>query len=339
MKNKGKLLLIPAAILLLGGCSPTAKTNIPRGHDIVDPTDANARSAFFAKVSKDIANTYEKANEGFKIEGAFGFDEFSFSDGNDYVKVTDAGMDFTIAVANYNKGYNNVQAMAEISDLSFKLEYKMNNKNKTLKVSGVDISAYYSEGNIYLDLSDKDLKNAVYSVIDLAYEDSSSEYVKKFKAQADKYLTKLVVKNNRTVDEIKEYVLPTENYKISNDDVLELASRLNKAFDYVLKDDSLKNLVTLSEDKNSQSAAIRVALASNPVNIDNMNLSGNMAALLSFDKDGIMDNIGLAGNVRVVDGRSKEVLEVKKANFAVSFEFGKNSVKLPSFSGYTDFPN
>ncbi|MCR5308997.1 MAG: hypothetical protein K6E21_02685 [Bacilli bacterium] len=341
MKNKGRFLLIPAAILLLGGCSPTAKTNIPRGHDIVDPADANARNAFFAKVAKDVANTYEASKDGFKIKGTFGFDEVSYTDGRNYVKVTDAEMDFTIAVTDFGKGANAAKAMVEISDLGFKFELNSAEKNKkqSLKVSGVDAAAYYSGGNIYLDLSDKDLKDAVHDIIDIGYEDTTNgqEYASKAKKEADEYLTKLVLPSNSSVKSIEDDIFPSENFKITDEEIAYAASTLNSAFDRVLKDDTLKNLVTLSHDKNSQSAAIRIALTSAPIAVDSVNISGSLAALLSFDKEGVMDNIGMAGNVRIANKNdSSNVFELKKANFAVSFEYGKDAVKLPSFSGYKE---
>ena len=338
MKNKGKFLLIPAAILLLGGCSPTAKTNIPRGYSIVDPTDANARNAFFAKVSNDIAITYEKGSDGFKVKGAFGFDEVSYTDGQDYVKIMDAEMDFVIAVDGFAQGAKSAEAMVEISDLGFKFEAFNSSKNKkqTLKVSGVDATAYYTDNKIYLDLSDKDLKNATYGIIDLALDGNvnAEANVRNAKEQADRFLTKILIEDNYVVDDVED-VFPSSNYKISSKDIADLTKVMSGAFEEILKNDSLKNLVTLSEDKDSNGAAIRVALASEPVKIDGANVSGNAAALLSFDKDGVMDNIGLAGNARIADAKGKEVIEVKKANLAVSFEYGSNLVKLPSFNGYS----
>lgn len=361
MKNKAKLLLLPASFLMLTACGTSANTSIPRGYTEVDVTDAAAREAFFNKVAEDVGLTYDKAMEGFKAKGSVSLKEFSYSKSRSYVypqspennqsmsnsfKISDAKAEYTVGLIGLKDGIKNAKAMVEISNLGFKYEMTENGKTHTLKASDVDATVYYSDGNVYMDFSDKDLKNFVYDVIDFSYIDSnaSSSQIQRDKDQAAKYFGKFVQKNVVDDVDISRY-LPAS---LNSETLRSVASVLNEGFQEVLKNDKVKNLLKLYEDKNSKGVAIGLGLTSDPVEVDGAMVSGDLAASIAFDKQGIFKSFGFAGNANVtmVDNYSdstyqyskNEQAKLSKLDFGAEFEYGPKVIKLPSFSGYKDLP-
>jgi len=340
MKSKSKLLLLPASFLLLTGCGTSANTSIPRGYTQIDKADPAARQAFFDKVGDDIALTYAKGVEGFLGEGSFSFKELSYSEvmssgKTNYFKVTDFDCDYSVGLVGLNEGVSKAKAMIKLENVGFKFELRMDDKTYNLKASDLDAAAYYVDNTVYYDLSDKDVKTFVNDVIDFTYavndRSSKTDRIAEDKAEAAKYLGKYYIKG-REVEDIAEDI-PTA---LSSSDIKSLKKLVSSGFEAILAEDKVKDLLILSEDKNSKGAAIGLALTSDPVEVEGASVSGDLAASLVFDKEGLFTRYGFAGNVNV--SKSKISFKLSKLDLGAEFKYGTNSVKLPSFKDYSAFP-
>ena len=346
MKNKSKLLLLPASFLLLTGCGASANTSIPRGYTQIDKADPAARQAFFDKVGDDIALTYAKGVEGFLAEGSFKFNELSLtqtmSDNKvNYVKITNFKADYSFGLVGLNEGSKKAKAMVKIENAGFKLETKANDKEYTLSASDLDAAAYYVDNTLYFDLSDKDVKTFENDVVDFAYavEDKSDRKgdIADSKKLGEKYLGKYYIKDNDEVEDVADSIPSalTSSQKAS------INSLVKSVFEGLLSEDKVKNLLILSEDKNSKGAAIGVALTSDPVEVEDGKVSGDLKASLVFDKEGIFSRFGFEGNANVVfkiDNPNDTTVKLSKLDFGANFKYGANVVKMPNFKDYAEFP-
>lgn len=338
MKNKSKLLLLPASFLLLTGCGSSANVSIPKNYAAIDKADPTAREAFFNKVGEDVALTYEKAVQGFMAEGSFSFKELSYeevrsSGKTNYIKIADFEADYSFGLVGLNEGAAKAKAVLKIEDAGFKLEYKKSDKVYSLSASDLDAAAYYVDNTLYYDLTDKNVKTFVNDAIDFSYNINDradrTDEIKKDKDFMAKYLGKYYVKD----DEVEEVAndIPTS---LTQKDVSNIQKLLGSAFDEILKEEKAKDLLTLAEDKNSKGAAISFALTSEPVEVEDAQVSGDLAASLVFDKEGIFSRFGFKGNLKVAGDDFKFALD--KLDFGANFKYGANSVKLPSFKDYKE---
>ena len=338
MKNKSKLLLLPASLLLITGCGASANTSIPRGYTSVDKADPAARQAFFNKVSDDIALTYAKAAEGFSLEGSFGIKEFYYkANANDFYKLTDVKANYSFGLVGLNEGSKKAKAMLKVENVGFKLNFTDDGKEYSLKASDLDVAAYYTDSTLYYDLSDKDVKTFVDDVIDLDYAMSSgsrSRTAAEDKEKAAKYLGKYYVKDD-DVEDVAD-AIPSA---LDAETKAEIKATVSSLFEGLLAQDKVKDLLNLAEDKNSQGAAISLALTSEPVKVDDVNISGDLAASVVFDKEGLFSRFGFAGNVDVKSANSSSPAQIKvsKLDLGANVKYGANSVKLPSFGDYKEF--
>ena len=340
MKNKSKLLLLPASLLLLTGCGASANTSIPRGYTNVDKADPAARQAFFNKVGEDIALTYAKAAEGFSMEGSFEIKEFYFKpNANDYYKLTDVKADYSFALVGLNENTKNAKAMLKVENVGFKLNFADNGKEYSLKASDLDIAAYYTDSTLYYDLSDKDVKTFVNDAIDLDYAmngGNRSRTATEDKEKAAKYLGKYYIKDD-DVEDVADAIPSALDAKTK----AEIKETVSSVFEGLLSEEKVNNLLTLAEDKNSQGAAIALALTSEPVKVDSVSINGDLAASIVFNKEGLFTRFGFAGNVDVksTDSSNPAQIKLSKLDLGASFKYGTNSVKLPSFGDYKEFQN
>ena len=341
MKNKSRLLLLPASLLLLTGCGSSASTSIPRTYAPVDKTDATARNAFFEKVAKDIATTYEKGVEGFTAEGSFSLKEFSLTQikdkGTDSVKITNLKADYKFGLVGLNEGSSKAKAMFKLENAGFKLDVQEDGKQYTLSANDIDVAAYFVENTLYFDLSDKDVKTFVNDAIDYDYNidghANQKEEIAKEKEEIGKYLGKYFVKDNEKVEEVASDIPKA----LTSTEIAKIKTIIAGAIEMVLADEKAKDLLTLAEDKNSQGAAIGIALTSEPVTVEDTTVSGDMAASLVFNKEGLFARFGFAGNVDIVtafDNPKDATIKLSNLDFGASFKYGANSVKLPNFSDY-----
>ena len=370
MKNKTKLLLLPATFMMLTACGPAANTKIPRGYSEVDVNDNAAREAFYGKAAENVMATYEKALTGFKVKGSFGVKELSFKNEEKYknvpeiykddykdevelFKITDANMDYSMGLVGLDKGINSTKAYAEIKNLGFKLEYTEDGKTKNIKASDIDVAVYFTDGNVYFDLSDKDLKNFVNAAIDVSYSDyegeNKSQKIADAKEEAAKYLDKLVLKDVvENVDEVNKVLAALPKGEVIKGYIPTIKSTLSEAFEGILKDEKTKNLIKLYNDKESKGVAIGIALTSEAVDVGEAKVSGDLVASISCDKEGLFNSWGYAGNVNISEYSIKtssyytreettDIL-ISKLDFGTTMEYGENLVKLPSLDGYKDFP-
>lgn len=348
MKNKSKLLLLPASLLLLSGCGASANTSIPRGYTDVDKANPEARDAFFAKVAEDISLTYSKGVEGFLAEGSFSIKELSYSMTGSQSKkdesymITNVKADYTIGLVGLNEGTSKAKAVVKVENAGFNLVLNTDNKEYTLVAKDLDVAAYFVENTVYFDLSDKDVKNFANSVIDFNYategESDKVDEIAKKKENVEKYLGKYFVKDNNDVGDIANNIPKA----LTSEEIGKIKSTMAEVIEEILANDKAKDLLILSEDKNSKGAAIGVAMTSEPVEVDGVKASGDLTASLVFDKEGIFSRFGFAGNLDVESksstGTKKETFKLNKLDFGASFKYGTNSVKLPNFSDYAELP-
>ena len=335
MKNKTKLVLLPATFMMLTACGPAANTKIPRGYSEVDVNDNATREAFYGKAAENVMATYEKALTGFKVKGSFGVKELSFKNEEKY------------------KGINSTKAYAEIKNLGFKLEYTEDGKTKNIKASDIDVAVYFTDGNVYFDLSDKDLKNFVNAAIDVTYSDyegeNKSQKIADAKEEVAKYLDKLVLKDVvENVDEVNKVLAALPKGEVIKGYIPTIKSTLSEAFEGILKDEKTKNLIKLYNDKESKGVAIGIALTSEAVVVGEDKVSGDLVASISCDKEGLFNSWGYAGNVNISEYSIKTSsyytreettdIVISKLDFGTTMEYGENLVKLPSLDGYKDFP-
>ena len=338
MKNKSKLLLIPTSFLLLTGCGTSADTSIPRGYAAIDKANPEARQAFFDKVGDNIASTYTKAVEGFMAEGSFSFKELSYqqkmSNGKTNVlKITDFEADYSFGLVGLNEGASKMRAVLKLEDVGFKVEVKTDKGTFKLNASDLDAAAYYTNSTLYYDLSDKNVRTFVNDAIDFSYavegRSDRTDKISRDKESAAKYLGKYYVKDDDVEDVTN--MLPSS---LSDKEVKDLKEIVGEAFETVLADDDVNNLLTLAEDKNSKGAAISLALSSDPVIAGGYTVSGDLAASLVFDKQGIFSRYGFAGNVSITG--SNYSFKLSKLDLGAEFKYGSNSVKLPNFKDFKE---
>lgn len=347
MKCKSKLLLLPASILLLTGCGASANTSIPRGYTPIDKADPAARQAFFDKVGDDIALTYAKGVQGFLAEGSFNLKEFSLTQTRadnkvNSIKLANLKADYSFGLVGLNEGASKAKAMIKVENLGFKLNYVVQGKEYALNASDLDAAAYFVDNTLYYDLSDKDVKNFVNDAIDFSYaineKSDKTERIAEDKKEAEKYLGKYFLKDNDEVEDVADSI-PSA---LTSSEIVTIKSAVKSAFEAVLAEDKVKDLLTLSEDKNSKGAAIALALTSEPVEVDSGKVSGDLKASLVFDKEGLFSRFGFEGNADVsvkYDNPEKIVCKINKLDFGANFKYGSNVVKMPSFKDYVAFPN
>ena len=339
MKNKSKLLLLPASFLLLTACGSSADTSIPKGYNAIDKANPEARQAFFDKVGDDIALTYAKAVEGFMAEGSFSFKELSYqekmsSGRTNSLKITDFEADYSFGLVGLNEGANKTKAVLKLEDVGFKVEVKTENGTFKLNASDLDAVAYYTNSTLYFDLSDRNIKAFVNDAIDFSYavegRSNRADSIAEDKQIAAKYLGKYYIKNGNVEDVAS--MLPSS---LSDKEVRDLKEILGEAFESVLAQDDVSNLLTLAEDKNSQGAAISLGLSSNPIIANGYTVSGDLAASLVFNKQGIFSRYGFAGNANVTG--SNFSFKLSKLDLGAEFKYGSNCVKLPNFKDFKAF--
>lgn len=340
MKNKSKLLLLPVSLFLVTGCA-TANTSIPRGYTDVDKSDVAAREAFFNKVSDDIALTYAKAAEGFSMEGSFGIKELYYKKGaNNSFRLSNFEADYSFGLVGLNEGTNKAKAMLKVENLGFKLNIVDDGKEYSIKASDLDAAAYYTDSSLYYDLSDKDIKNFVNDAIKLDYEmDGKADKKDEIAAEqekAAKYLGKYYIKGSSSVENVVDDI-PTG---LDAETKAEIKETISEVFEGLLAQDKVKDLLTLAEDKNSKGAAVAFALSSEPVEVEGMKVSGDLAASVVFDKEGLFSRFGFAGSVEASDAKDANdgaQIKLSKLDLGANFKYGANSVKLPNFSDYQQF--
>ena len=348
MKNKSKFLLLPASLLLLTACGTSANTSIPRGYTKVDKADATARQAFFGKVAEDIGITYAKASEGFLAEGSLSLKELSYSqqkyDGTlQYIKVTDFKADYSFGLVGYNGGLASTKAAFKLENAKFNVDVSIDGKQYPLKASDLDAAVYFDGGNLYMDFSDKDIKTFMNKAVEWWYNTNErgdkTDQIASDKEYINKYLDKYYVNGVLDADDIND-VAPANG--LTAKDIKFISDILNEGFNEVLANDKAKDLLTLAEDKNSKGAAISLALTSEPVEVEGAKVSGDLAASIVFDKDGVFSRFGFAGNANVEIQNSNSnykngIVKLNKLDFGADFKYGANVVKLPNFSDYKDF--
>ena len=345
MKNKSKLLLLPASLMLLTGCGASANTSIPRGYTPIDKTDAAARQAFFNKVGEDIALTYAKGVEGFLAEGSFSFKELSFTQTKtdktvNSIKIADFKADYSFGLVGLDKGTSKAKAMIKIENLGFKLECKYKGKEYTLNASDIDAAAYFVDNTVYYDASDKDVKKFANDAVDFAaslMETKDAKDIADAKKDVEKYLGKYYIKDNDDVEDIADSI-PSS---LTTSEKTKIKTVVGSVLEAILGDKETKDILTLAEDKNSNGAAISLALSSDPVEVEETAVTGDMKATLVFDKEGLFSRFGFQGNADVVtelDNPKDSVGKLTKLDFGANFKYGANVVKMPSFTDYAELP-
>lgn len=368
--KKNKLFLIPASLVLLTGCSG-ANTELPSGYKKVDTTNEANTEAFFTKFIKDVMKTSDKEAEGSKITGKFSFDEFSYFDkvvysplssksgGENSFKIKDFSFEYTCAMNGNEADLQNAEIMYSIENLEFDLEVNSPKINGKMKARDIDIYIYETKGNMYIDLSDSDIKKAVDSGLDMLVKSGLIESANKrtFSDLINVYLDKLVIKNADGLGEMASSFVSadtsgiTKGVKITDKEIKEMAAELSALYDTKVPD-FIKSGITLADYEGSDACAIgfstkelldyyKELTAGQPKDPDhNEEVKGDLAAAIVFGEDGIFERFGFGGDFsmkaynKLSSYEEQTNIIIDDLDFSFKIEYKKQKIKFPNFDDY-----
>lgn len=362
MKSK-KAIIIPVLATFLTACGPT--TELPKGYEAVNIADKNETAAFNTKFQAALKKTEEKSLEGFKMNSSIKFDEFSFNMNTVYDKPTedDKNSKLVISVKDFNVESTSIQfsnvnnlkdykSVNKIENLGFNMSFVKDDINFDVKIKDIDIYLYVTDGNIYLDLSDEDLKDGINNIFNAIIKADS-----------------MSVSEATTINAIKSGILTyCDKYTIpfSGDtdlaDILDDLSSFSSAFDDLDFDDLMGDIeklvekygdvLTLANYKDSDAIAIgfqsgkifeklKNEFAAEKKNQDDVfDISGNIKGAVIFDKEGLYSSFGLEGGMRMnyveKTTRSKESVSLVLDDLAAenTIDYGKQKISFPNFKDY-----
>ena len=191
--NKKILLALPLAGMMLSSCNASA--GLPRGYKVVDMNDTAQALAYGAKVAKCLDESYKGAlSEGFTLKLHVEVHDFVYEDLNVYedietqwgsydiddssidcLEVDLLKLDLEIKAAHLNETISNMQLSVKIKNLTIQGTAHIDSVSGKIDCKGVDLAIYAHNGNVYADLTDKELLDLANQVLPIVFGEETIE--------------------------------------------------------------------------------------------------------------------------------------------------------------------
>lgn len=230
------------------------------------------------------------------------------------------------------------KATVDIENFGFKLQYQEEGKVQELKISDVDLSFTIYDGNLFMDLSDKDFENALISTFEvITGEDKLDE-------DLTKVLKQMLCGKFYIPNFVEEFDIASEldTSDMSLHHVLGVVEKI--AIVLSVKNEAMFDKLVLADYPNSKAAGISFAFdgltdeEKEEMKPNKEECEAKMA--LYFNKDGLFENFGLVLNLssETYDKSGTfEAIEIKNFEISDEVNYGKVRVKEPNKDDYSVF--